>query len=139
MKKYLLILPLLLISGKGFSQEAKAQIQVEKGEDFKKAEFPGGEEAFKKEFMNMVYAYIDVALYAIQGEVTFLFNINSKGKIDKVDIMPRFKNDESFIDDMKFALKKVKGKWQPATKNGTPVDSKLIMKIRFQNNVYDHD
>ncbi|MFZ4931375.1 energy transducer TonB [Chryseobacterium sp. Mn2064] len=139
MKKYLLILPLLLISGKGFSQETKAQIQVEKGDDFKKAEFPGGEEAFRKEFMNMVYAYIDVALYAIQGEVTFLFNINSKGKIDKVDIMPRFKNDESFIDDMKFALKKVKGKWQPATKNGVPIDSKLIMKIRFQNNVYDHD
>lgn len=139
MKKYFLILPLLLAGGKGFSQEAKAQIQVQKGEDFKKAEFPGGEEAFKKEFMNMVYAYIDVALYAIQGEVTFLFNINSKGKIDKVDIMPRFKNDESFIDDMKFALKKVKGKWQPATKNGIPVDSKLIMKIRFQNNTYDHD
>lgn len=87
----------------------------------------------------MVHAYIDVALYAIQGQVTFLFNINSKGKIDKVDILPRFRNDETFIDDMKFALKKVKGKWTPATKNGVPVDSKLIMKINFQNNVYDHD
>lgn len=134
-----MVLPFLLLSFKGFSQETKAQIQVQPGEDFRKAEFPGGEDAFRKEFLNMVHAYIDVALYAIQGEVTFLFNINSKGKIDKVDILPRFKNDETFIDDMKFALKKVKGKWQPATKNGVPVDSKLIMKIRFNNNAYDHD
>ncbi|UKB83785.1 energy transducer TonB [Chryseobacterium sp. MEBOG06] len=139
MKKYLLILPLLLLSGRGFSQEAKAQIQTQNGENFQKAEFPGGDDAFRKEFLNMVHAYIDVALYAIQGQVTFLFNINSKGKIDKVDILPRFRNDETFIDDMKFALKKVKGKWTPATKNGVPVDSKLIMKINFQNNVYDHD
>ncbi|UKB79871.1 energy transducer TonB [Chryseobacterium sp. MEBOG07] len=139
MKKYLMVLPFLLLSFKGFSQETKTQIQVQPGEDFRKAEFPGGEDAFRKEFLNMVHAYIDVALYAIQGEVTFLFNINSKGKIDKVDILPRFKNDETFIDDMKFALKKVKGKWQPATKNGIPVDSKLIMKIRFNNNAYDHD
>ncbi|WP_300690657.1 energy transducer TonB [Chryseobacterium sp.] len=139
MKKYLLILPLLFLSGRGFSQEAKAQIQTQNGENFQKAEFPGGDDAFRKEFLNMVHAYIDVALYAIQGQVTFLFNINSKGKIDKVDILPRFRNDETFIDDMKFALKKVKGKWTPATKNGVPVDSKLIMKINFQNNVYDHD
>jgi len=134
-----LILPLCFIGVKGLSQETKAQIQIQQGEDFRKAEFPGGEDAFRKEFLNMVHAYIDVALYAIQGEVTFLFNINLKGKIDKVDILPRFKNDEMFIDDMKFALKKVKGKWQPATKNGVPVDSKLIMKIRFNNNAYDHD
>lgn len=134
-----MVLPFLLLSFKGFSQEIKAQIQVQPGEDFRKAEFPGGENAFRKEFLNMVHAYIDVALYAIQGEVTFLFNINSKGKIDKIDILPRFKNDETFIDDMKFAAKKVKGKWQPATKNGIPVDSKLIMKIRFNNNTYDHD
>lgn len=139
MKKYLLILPLCFIGVKGLSQETKAQIQIQQGEDFRKAEFPGGEDAFRKEFLNMVHAYIDVALYAIQGEVTFLFNINPKGKIDKVDILPRFKNDEMFIDDMKYALKKVKGKWQPATKNGIPVDSKLIMKIRFNNNTYDHD
>lgn len=37
MKKYLLILPLLLLSGKGFSQEAKAPIQTQNGENFQKA------------------------------------------------------------------------------------------------------
>ncbi|MDW9382136.1 energy transducer TonB [Chryseobacterium sp. JV558] len=139
MKKYLMVLPFLLLSFKGFSQETTAQIQLQPGDDFRKAEFPGGEDAFRKEFLNMVYAYIDVALYAIKGEVTFIFNIDPKGKIDKVDILPKFKNSETFIDDMKYAAKKVKGKWKPATKNGVPVDSKLIMKIRFDNNTYDHD
>ncbi|CAI8929543.1 energy transducer TonB [Chryseobacterium sp. IT-36CA2] len=139
MKKYLLILPLLLIGFNGFSQQTAAQYQYQNDADFQKAEFPGGEDAFRKEFLKMVYAYIDVALYAIKGEVTFIFNIDPKGKINKVDILPKFKNSETFIDDMKFAAKKVKGKWTPATKNGVPVDYKTIMKIRFDNNTYDHD
>jgi hypothetical protein len=58
MKKYLLILLLLLLSGKGFSQETVTQTQ-QKAENYQKAEFPGGDEAFRKEFMNMVHAYID--------------------------------------------------------------------------------
>ncbi|WP_343612499.1 energy transducer TonB [Chryseobacterium oranimense] len=139
MKKYFLLLPLLLIGFKRFSQQTTAQYQYQKDEDFQKAEFPGGEDAFRKEFLNMAYAYVDMALYAIKGEVTFIFNIDPKGKIDKVDILPRFKNSEAFIDDMKYAAKKVKGKWKAATKNGVPVDYKLIMKIRFDNNTYDHD
>lgn len=139
MKKYLVILPLLMLSSKGFSQQATAQYQYQNSADFQKAEFPGEVEAFRKEFLNMVHAYIDMALYAIQGEVTFIFNINSKGKIDKLDVLPKFKNNEMFIDDMKYALKKVKGKWSPATKSGVPVDSKAIMKIRFENNTFDHD
>lgn len=139
MKKYLFIL--LLLGFKGFSQETSAQYryQYQNEAGFQKAEFPGGEDAFRKEFLKMVYAYIDVALYAIKGEVTFIFNVDPKGKVDKVDILPKFKDNETFIDDMKFALKKVKGKWKPAVRNGEPVDYKTIMKIRFDNNTYDHD
>lgn len=137
MKKYLLLI--LFLGFKGFSQETTAQYQYQNSADFQKAEFPGGEDAFRKEFLNMVYAYVDLALYAIKGEVTFIFNVDPKGKIDKVDILPKFKNSEMFIDDMKYALKKVKGKWKPAVKSGVPVDYKTIMKIRFDNNTYDHD
>ncbi|MBV8325977.1 energy transducer TonB [Chryseobacterium sp.] len=135
MKKYLLILPLLFLGFKGFSQAVVPRYQGQ--ESFQKAEFPGGEEAFKKEFLKMVYSYIDMALYAVQGEVTFIFNIDPKGKIDKVDILPKFKNNEMFIDDMKYALKKVKNKWKPAVRNGVPIDSKFIMKINFEHNLYD--
>lgn len=68
MKKYLLILPLLLIGGKGFSQENTTQVQ-QTAENYQKAEFPGGDQAFQKEFMNMVHAYIDMALYAIREKL----------------------------------------------------------------------
>jgi hypothetical protein len=137
MKKYLLILSLLLIGFKGFSQEITTQSQTT--EIIQEAEFPGGDQAFQKEFMNMVHAYIDMALYAIQGKVTFIFNIDEKGKINKIDVLPKFKNNEMFIDDMKYAVKKVKGKWKPATKNGVPVDSKFVMKVNFSTNTYDYD
>lgn len=80
MKHYFLMLPLLFLSHKGFSQQTAVQT-YQTSENYQKAEFPGGDEAFRKQFMNMVYAYIDIALYAIQGEVTFIFNIDTKGKI----------------------------------------------------------
>jgi len=138
MKKYLLLfLPLFLISFKGFSQQTPTQSQSRAY--LEKPKFPGGDEAFKKEFMNMVYAYLDMALYTIQGEVTFIFNIDAKGKIDKIDVLPKFKDHEMFTDDIRYAVKKVKGKWSPATANGIPVDSKLMMKVQFNNNTYDHD
>lgn len=138
MKKYLLILPLLLFGGKGFSQETAVQVQ-HTSDHYQKAEFPGGDEAFQKEFMNMVHAYIDMALYAVQGQVTFIFNIDPRGKINNIDILPKFKNNEMFVDDMKYAAKKVKGKWKPATKNRVAVDSKFVMRVNFDNNGYDHD
>lgn len=138
MKKYLLILPLLLFGSKGFSQETAVQVQ-HTSDHYQKAEFPGGDETFQKEFMNMVHAYIDMALYAVQGQVTFIFNIDPKGKINNIDILPKFKNNEMFVDDMKYDAKKVKGKWKPATKNGVAVDSKFVMRVNFDNNGYDHD
>lgn len=126
MKKYIVILFFFLFSNNAFSQDTKA-------------EFPGGNEAFKTEFMNMVHAYIDIALYAIQGEVTFIFNIDEKGKVNNLDVLPKFKNNEMFIDDMKYAVKKVKKKWTPATKDGVPINSKYVLKVNFSSNTYDHD
>ncbi|WP_294287160.1 hypothetical protein [uncultured Chryseobacterium sp.] len=61
--------------------------------NYQKAEFPGGDETFQKEFMNMVHAYIDMALYAVQGKVIFIFNIDPKGKISNIDVLPKFKNN----------------------------------------------
>jgi hypothetical protein len=137
MKKNFLILFLLFISFNAFSQETKTQDQ--NTAYTQKAEFPGGDDAFQKEFMNMVHAYIDMALYAVQGQVTFIFNIDEKGKISSLDALPKFKNNEMFIDDMKYAVKKVKGKWKPAMKDGVPVNSKYILKVNFSTNTYDHD
>ena len=136
MKKYLLIVFLLLFNDKVSSQETAIYTQ-QTSENYQKAEFPGGDDAFRKEFMNMVHAYIDFALYALEGKITFVFNIDSKGKISKIDVLPKFKNNEMFIDDIKYAAKKVKGKWKPAMKNGVAVDSKFVMKVNFSSDTYD--
>ena len=79
MKKYLLMIPLLLLSSKALSRETGSQT-LQTSEISHKAEFPGGDEAFRKEFMNMVHT---------------------------------FKNNEMFVDDIKYAAKKVKGNGSP--------------------------
>ena len=45
-----------------------------------KAEFPGGMEAFRKEFMTMVYGYVDVTAYAVNGHFPSLSPLMKKEK-----------------------------------------------------------
>ncbi|SFN73609.1 TonB protein C-terminal [Chryseobacterium oleae] len=135
MKKYLLLVPLLFIAINGFSQQA-TQTEVTYTQ---KAEFPGGDEAFRKQFMDMLYAYVDTQSYAINGKVIFLINIAPDGKMNRLDVLPKIKNSEMFIDDVKYAMKKIKGKWKPAMKENTPVDSKITVKVNFSTHGYDHD
>jgi hypothetical protein len=136
MKKYLILLPLLFLRVKGFSQQAP---QTEVTSYTQQAEFPGGEEAFRKQFMDMLYAYVDTQSYAINGKVTFVINIAPDGKMNRLDVLPKIKNSEMFVDDVKYAMKKIKGKWKPAMKENTPVDSKVIFKVDFTTHGYDHD
>ncbi|MCU7617355.1 energy transducer TonB [Chryseobacterium sp. PBS4-4] len=126
MKKYLVVLLLLFLGFKGFSQETKA-------------EYEGGNAVFANKFMEMLYAYVDVQSYAIEGTVTYIINIDKTGKASHLDIIPKIKNGDMFVDDSQYALKKVKGKWKPATKDGIAVSSKYIMKVNFKSNTYDHD
>ncbi|PQA93667.1 hypothetical protein B0A69_11745 [Chryseobacterium shigense] len=136
MKKYLLLLPLLFIGMKGFSQQTT---QTEVTTYTEKAEFPGGDQAFRKQFMEMLYAYVDTQSYAINGKVTFVINISLDGKMNRLDILPKIGNSEMFVDDVKYAMKKIKGKWKPAMKDTTPVDSKMIVKVNFSTHGYDED
>ncbi|WP_300674195.1 hypothetical protein [Soonwooa sp.] len=75
-----------------------------------KAVYPGGDNAFRKDFMNMVHAYIDLAAYKVEGPFVFAFDIDEKGKISQLSISPKVKNYEVFNDDMQFAMRKVKSK-----------------------------
>jgi hypothetical protein len=126
MKKYLVVVLLLFLGFKGFSQETKA-------------EYEGGNAVFANKFMEMLYAYVDVQSYAIEGTVTYIINVDKTGKASHLDIIPKIKNGDMFVDDSQYALKKVKGKWKPATKDGIAVSSKYIMKVNFKSNTYDHD
>jgi len=89
--------------------------------------------------MDMLHAYVDTQSYAINGKVTFVINISPDGKMNRLDVLPKIKNAEMFIDDVKYAMKKIKGKWKPAMKDSTPVDSKMVVKVDFSTNGYDHD
>lgn len=126
MKKCLVLILLLFFGFKGFSQDTRA-------------EYEGENAVFAKKFMEMLYAYVDFQNYVLEGKVTYLINIDKTGKANRIDVLPKIKNGEMFVDDSQYALKKVKGKWKPATKDGVAIDSKYIMKVDFKSNTYDHD
>lgn len=135
MNKYFFIL-LLLVGFKSFSQDLKPD--AENTVVSKNAEFPGGDSAFSKEFLRMIHGYIDMSKYAVNGQFTFLFDINTEGRIENLNVLPKVKNSELFIEDMDFAIKKVKKKWKPAMQNGLPVVSKRVIKINFTSDHFDH-
>lgn len=135
MKKYFLLL-FLFFSFIGYSQESKTK--NDNAGTYQNAEFPGGDEAFTKEFLQMIYSYIDLKKYAVNGKFVFVFDVNTAGKVENLDVLPKVKNSEMFIDDMRFAIKKVKNKWTPAMKDGSPVVSKKIIKINFTSDHFDH-
>ena len=134
MNKYFFVL-FLLIGFKSFSQDLKPN--VENAAINSKAEFPGGDSAFSKEFHRMIHGYIDLRKYAVNGQFTFLFDISTEGKVENVNVLPKVKNSELFIEDMEFAIKKVKKKWKPAMQNGLPVVSKKVIKINFTSDHID--
>lgn len=136
MNKYFFVL-LLLIGFKGFSQNLKPN--TENSVITSNAEFPGGDKAFTSEFLRMIHGYIDMSKYAVNGQFTFLFDINIEGKIENLNVLPKVKNSELFIEDMEFAIKKVKKTWKPAMKDGVPIISKKVIKINFTSDHVDHE
>ena len=136
MNKYFFVL-LLLIGFKSFSQDLKPN--TENSTITSNAEFPGGDKAFTNEFLRMIHGYIDMSKYAVNGQFTFLFDISTEGKVENLNVLPKVKNSELFIEDMEFAIKKVKKKWKPAIQNGLPVVSKKLIKINFTSDHFDHE
>lgn len=135
MKKFFFVL-ILLIGVKSFAQESK--VESEDLTRTEKAEFPGGDEVFTKEFLKMIHGYIDLRKYAVNGQFTFLFDVTTDGKVDNLKVLPKVKDSELFIDDMNFAIKRVKKKWKPAMQDGKPVVSKKVIRINFTSDHFDH-
>ncbi len=125
-----------LLGFKSYSQETR--VNSENPVTYKSAEFPGGDSAFSKEFLKMIHAYIDLGLYAVNGKFVFTFDVDENGKVINLKVLPKVKNSEMFIEDMQFAMKKVKKKWKPAVKNGKPVLSQKIISIYFTSDHFDH-
>ncbi len=125
-----------MIFSKCFSQENQTN---NTNVTYKNAEYPGGDSAFSHDFLKMIKGYIDLSKYAVNGEFAFIFDIGTDGKISNIDVLPKVKNSEMFIEDMQFAMKKVKKKWKPAFNNGLAVVSKKVIRINFTTDHFDHD
>ncbi|TXF75901.1 energy transducer TonB [Chryseobacterium sp.] len=135
MKKLFILL--FFSAALAFGQTASAGKQSGTGYT-EKAEFPGGDEAFKAEFHKMVNGYIDMKQYAANGLFHFIFDIDVNGKIKNLQILPKVQNSEMFIEDMMFAVKRIKKKWKPASRNGQPVESKYVLNVTFTSDHFDH-
>lgn len=103
-----------------------------------KAEFPGGNAAFKKEFLRMVDSYVDASLYAVDGKFTIVIKIDENGKMTDLKIYPKVRNYENFQQDVQFAMEKIKKKWKPATYLGKPVSSSFVFEVNFTTDYADH-
>lgn len=134
--KHLLLMIALSFSTAYYSQTETPQ---EKTLINSKAEYPGGQEVFRNEFMRMVYAYVDLTAYAVNGKFSFIITIDKNGKMSEMKIYPKVKFDEEFRQDMNFAMKRLKKKWKPAIQNGVPVSSNIIFDINFSSEHADHD
>ncbi len=135
MTRYLFLLFSLGISSQLLAQTAQP---TETTVQNRQAEFPGGENAFRNEFMRMVHAYFDISAYAVNGKFSFIITIDKFGKPSELQIYPKVKNDEEFRQDMTFAMKRIKKKWKPAMKDGVPVSSNRIIEINFSSDHADH-
>lgn len=135
MRIFLLIMT-LLISNTAFSQSETIKTEIIPDS---KAEFPGGQTAFRKEFMKMVHAYVDITAYAVNGKFSFVLAIDEKGKMSELKIYPKVKFGEEFKQDMNFAMKRIKKKWKPAIQNGVPVSSNIIFEINFTSDHSDEE
>lgn len=120
----------------GYSQEHTAS--SENTAISQNAEFPGGDTAFTKEFLKMVHAYTDINSYEVNGQFTFLFDIGTDGKVSHLNVLPKVKNSDMFVNDMQYAISKIKKKWKPALKHGLPISSKKVIKINFTSHHFDH-
>ena len=70
----------LLISLLGIAQTQKTD-ESANSTVTQKAEFPGGEEAYRKELYKMINGYIDMSKYAANGIFTFSFDVDIDEKL----------------------------------------------------------
>lgn len=99
--------------------------------------FSMGEESFRTELSRNLLQYLDNEQYAVNGRFSLVFEINSNGELNNIQIFPKVKNGEMLYKDIEFALKRIKNKWIPATCNGVSVNSKLRLKINFGTENFD--
>lgn len=101
------------------------------------AQFPGGEEAFKKELFKNIEGAVNNGNYSVNGTFDLVLFIDKTGSLQNFILKPKVSNSNLLENDLKNAIKKMNKKWTPATCNGISVDSKLQQKVNFNTENFD--
>ncbi len=101
------------------------------------AQYPGGEETFKKEVLKQMNGYLSNDAYAVNGAFIFLFSINQDGSIKNFNLKPTVQNGDMLFRDLNFIVKKLQTKWKPATCNGQTIESRFRLKVDFRTENFD--
>ncbi|MGN7707809.1 hypothetical protein [Chryseobacterium sp. 22543] len=120
-----------LFQPKDFFENYKPDYDIIKA--YQSAAIPGGMKAFRKDVLESLYNYLDWESYNPKGTFIISFAIDENGDIVNVDLEPKVENNKILLEDVKFALKKIKGKWSPAKTKGVPVSSWFRMPINFNS------
>lgn len=104
---------------------------------FTRAEFPGGEQAFKKEIFQQFLKSIDREAYTINGRFYMVFDVDAAGSLSNIQFGPKVQNSEMLFSDLEYAAGNIKTRWKPATCNGTPVASRQRLALHFTTESYD--
>jgi hypothetical protein len=124
-----------LFQPKDFFENYKPDYDIAKS--YESAAIPGGIKAFRKEVRESLINYLDWESYNPKGTFIISFAVDTDGDITNVDIEPKVENNKILLEDIKFALKKIKGKWIPAKTNGVPVRSWFRMPFNFKSSERD--
>ena len=93
--------------------------------------------------MNNLMSNIKYPAHKLEAMVYVLFVVDKDGQISKISTLAKdkdkWKNDDPLVDFEKEALRvaenlKQMGKWQPGTKNGKPVNTRMVAPIKFKLN-----
>ena len=106
-------------------------ISCNENSQFIRAQFEGGDAAFNRELFKYISAYVDKEIYVVNGSFFLRLDIDTEGKMTKLDITPKVENSEMFLRDLKFAVRKIKKTWTPSKCDNVPVDSRIRIKLNF--------
>ncbi|MBO6200448.1 MAG: hypothetical protein J6N74_02365 [Chryseobacterium sp.] len=105
---------------------------------FQSLRYPGGSDTYIKELKEKLQQNVNWNSYVVNGLFFVKLDITKDGVLSKLEAGPKVDKSEPFLNDLKEAAKKVNKTWTPAKCNGTPIDSKAILKIDFSSMTYDN-
>ncbi len=101
------------------------------------AQFPGGENAFKKALSEHMKSYLDSGVYSVNGTFEIILFVTKDGRLQRIQLKPEVPNSNFLYRDLELSVRSVKSNWTPAECNGIPVDSKIRQKINFRTDGFD--